>query len=1544
MNRASSAQRNSSAASSRRQSSHHHSGTGRKRLNRKILLILAALVVLVAVGLAGFLFRQHRRNPQIYIDKGDALFEAGEYQLARKQYEKAYYYDRQDTATMMRIVKTLLRIETETPAKAAQNAARAIGILRRITQMDPNDMAAQEMLLEMLYEHASTMGQERLLNELLKTATEFVKKNADNMLALRYKALAAIQLMKFKAYDDIEAHIGLADAQAALAEYPDDPELIRNISLWYSLRADQKKRSTTPEVVPEYQEKAESVLADYLKRHPDDLETQILLARTYFQNDRPEPSAQTIKAVEAKLLQGEHPELIPTVVDFILLTDREPTADLDGILYRGGLLRAEQLLREAYRLKPDDIEILVRLALVLKDKGNFDAAAELLTKAFGMKTANVAGAESLKYKVLQTTAGVELANRYVVMAETATDEAERAAYIKKARETVGKLIKEMKSTAVTDLLEGKILMLEGDFGKALSKFESSTRKFNNTNPEPIFLSAIILKRMGEIGAAEERLSVLAAAAKTPGQALRTYSELIDIYLTMNDIDRAEKAVYDLLRKVPDNNQALLLKSEILRRKASTPVQSDVDYFTEAEGMLKNMARSGDMQATSQLARLYYDADRKQEARALLEGAWEAQQKNDPVFQQLIWLDMQMGEKETALERIKQMMAKYPDDRRLQLMQTQVRDENMSAEAVEKFLLDDQESFASALTLYRFYTQRGQTEKAEEAFRKAASLEPNNLQIMAITFEKALEASDWDQASTLARRAAEVNADGAKGMFWQGRLEMAEEQYARAVSTLKLALAERPLFSDGWRLLGDAHRQNNDLLAAERAYQEALKIRPDHLGALYRLFLVHDMRGLYQIALGDLKRALEIAPDNQMVWDRYVSYLGRENPQEALKMRRERAEKYPDNMDNQREIAKLLVLLGQTEEAGKLFDQFLDADSDDFQSIADAAMFSLAQGDVEGGRAILEDYLNTHEDEVTALHWLVLARYLARANLTEPAISTYQKAISMEDPMLMPATRELADWYFQNKYFSLALALYQQAFEKSRSPRLWLRLIDTLIYAEKLDEAQRTLAAYVKENGHDGQSSLLECIIAIGNNDTKRAEEAAARAVSLAPNNPKAYLYRARLNFLKESKAFRMDTINDLTKALSLDPSLTSAREMLAKCYLEAEPQNLPGAVEQLKIILAQEPRYMPARLQLAEIYDMQGEKKVLTAFIDESINMFPLMGIWYRMRAQTNIAEGQPEKALEDLQRSFDLDREMQTLALLGQTLIAAGRPEAAVELFQKWSYDANQVPLLQIIYAGALSASGKPEEAGEAFDKTMQAILDTAPQRVDAVLQEARKSFSLQQLTDLTKGWVEGDSTGAIAYATGRMLLAENEVNEALMRLETAHRKLPATDPRRIHALHMLANAYQILHRYEQSAETYERILAVNDKDHIALNNCAYLYAEYVPNPEKAVKYAEMAVRNAPNDAEIRAMFMDTLGWAQYKAGQLDQARISLMQSIRNAPNSVQGRYHLAQVLFAKGMDREGRLEIRQLLQVAEQQGDTDMIARANQLLAEQDAKQEEQ
>lgn len=95
--------------------------------------------------------------------------------------------------------------------------------------------------------------------------------------------------------------------------------------------------------------------------------------------------------------------------------------------------------------------------------------------------------------------------------------------------------------------------------------------------------------------------------------------------------------------------------------------------------------------------------------------------------------------------------------------------------------------------------------------------------------------------------------------------------------------------------------------------------------------------------------------------------------------------------------------------------------------------------------------------------------------------------------------------------------------------------------------------------------------------------------------------------------------------------------------------------------------------------------------------------------------------------------------------------------------------------------------------------------------------------------------------------------------------------------------------------------------------NNLAWTYAEGNVKLDEAWKLAQKAVEDQPDEPH----WLDTLGWVQFKRGDLAGAIKTLKRVAESDPQANYAHYHLAEVLAAAKRDREALAAVRRALTI---------------------------
>jgi tetratricopeptide (TPR) repeat protein len=110
-------------------------------------------------------------------------------------------------------------------------------------------------------------------------------------------------------------------------------------------------------------------------------------------------------------------------------------------------------------------------------------------------------------------------------------------------------------------------------------------------------------------------------------------------------------------------------------------------------------------------------------------------------------------------------------------------------------------------------------------------------------------------------------------------------------------------------------------------------------------------------------------------------------------------------------------------------------------------------------------------------------------------------------------------------------------------------------------------------------------------------------------------------------------------------------------------------------------------------------------------------------------------------------------------------------------------------------------------------------------------------------------------------------------------------------------------LDRVDEATTTLRRLVELRPDDAQSLNALGYTLVDRTPNVEEGFRLIERAHNLAPSDPFI----LDSMGWALFRLGRLDEAEKYLARAFFERPDP-EIAAHLGEVLFARGQPQKAR------------------------------------
>ncbi len=553
--------------------------------------------------------------------------------------------------------------------------------------------------------------------------------------------------------------------------------------------------------------------------------------------------------------------------------------------------------------------------------------------------------------------------------------------------------------------------------------------------------------------------------------------LAEMYWKAQRIHDAVAEAQEILKRDPDNVQSRRLLGRIYLRSLgdvsvssgqSETVSRAIEQYREI-----NRLDPADSESALWLARLYRLKNEHDKAEQVLRSILKNDPENEPAVEQLTQLLMDQGKSPQAVTLL----------------------EGITTHSPTPVLLD---------LLGDAHTQAHELEKAEEAYRQAAELDPSEVSHQRGLGQTLLAEEKYSDALKVYEKLADVMPDDSDvylriAQIYRElhRLDKAEENLVKArqyaPGSLEVMYNEAMLyqaqgrFEDAIRVLSDAVTGIKGQPPAAASRRRSLAILYQQLGQLYR-----DTQN-YQAATYTFEELGHLGDEEDrrarmMIMD---TYRAAKDLPKALQTGKEALAKYPADPAIRTSHALLLGENGQTDEAVKILRTQLHGDAGDRETYLNIAQV------YERGRRYKEAEEAARAAEVlpgqareNEMVWFLLGAIYERQKFFDKAEEQFKKVLAVNPknaPVLNYYGYMLGDLGIR---LDEAEALVQQALKEDPFNGAYLDSLGWIYFKEsKFGPSESTLRKAVERERHDAtiHSHLGDLYAKTGRGDLAAAE-------------------------------------------------------------------------------------------------------------------------------------------------------------------------------------------------------------------------------------------------------------------------------------------------------------------------------------------------------------------------------------------------------------------------------------------------------------------------
>jgi putative PEP-CTERM system TPR-repeat lipoprotein len=488
-------------------------------------------------------------------------------------------------------------------------------------------------------------------------------------------------------------------------------------------------------------------------------------------------------------------------------------------------------------------------------------------------------------------------------------------------------------------------------------------------------------------------------------------------------------------------------------------------------------------------------------------------------------------------------------------------------------------------------------------------------------------------------------------------------------------------------------------AAHDALLKVLRVAPEHMPSVLLAGVVNLKLGSYYLAEHHFRHYLERNPEN--VYARKMlatALLGSGHGAEAVATL-EPALKNPQS--GAQKDPHLLALAGESymrtrdfDQATELFEQASALDPASSSLRTSLGLSRLEKGDT--ARALRELKVASEMDhesldaavalirtELRLLHIDAAAQAVQALEAVQPKNAVVHElkglvAIARRDPVKARASLQRA-LAIDPAYFAAAADLAQLALDENK-PALARRQMLDFQAANKTSVPAMTMLASLADLAHKPEESTrwLEQAVAVDANAvgpsvnliaqylrTNQAEKALNLARNLQvghPDNPDLLDLLGKSQLANGLQADALETYRKLSFALPR--SAQAQMQVAALCLVLNQPVQ---AEEALKTVLAIQPDFPSAQVELAELYVRKGSRDLALMVAEQLQRRHPEAAAGYQLQADVLMSKRQAAQALPLYERAFQLSPVNELAIKIDNALRQAGRHDEAARRLDRW-------------------------------------------------------------------------------------------------------------------------------------------------------------------------------------------------------------------------------------------------------------------------------------
>jgi tetratricopeptide (TPR) repeat protein len=1023
------------------------------------------------------------------------------------------------------------------------------------------------------------------------------------------------------------------------------------------------------------------------------------------------------------------------------------------------------------------------------------------------------------------------------------------------------------------------------------------------------------------------------------------SMLASLYIQIGKLDLARPEVDWLVARVPENPGLLQMELAALGPKPDPQAETD---------LLKKVPETTGQEIAFKI-NICSQLKNVPERDRLIEKLYNVVPDDASVALLFMKVQVTQGRNDDAIKVVKDALAKHPDNADLKIALIDLTQNNLAASYNAR--LEAIKAIKDPLRREPLWAQLcaefNRTDERIEHLQNAVAVLPDDVGLNQELFLTYIDVQRFADATAMLQHLSDINADQAHGQILRVKLALAQKDSATAVTIARQLVQDNADYWVSYEMLGEAYQQSGQFDLAAQQFVTVLDKQQTNVDALSRLISCEVALNKLAEARRYIAAARRMYPEDPAFIASQVNFEARfGNAEPLLPELAATVAKNPDVQRNYTLYAEALESAyrareekGQDAEAAELLKATLDTLKEANRRWPDDLKFAVNYAEA----------LRTGNDAKGTDDASKKAARDAKQKAAEDVILAAAARPRWKD---QPAAKEMVgNCYYGELKFKEAEPFFRDAVGLApNNVSLRVALAETLWHEGtpgSKEDAVRVMKPAI--NGQSGAFRLYDqYLVSLG-----RGQQAETETTNALALNPKSQELNDLLIDVYVLNGKRDQAIELARKVVADDPKNVYADFQLGKLMTAGPKPDLAEAAKDITIFRDAHPDSVEARVTLAQVYNMRGDRDRAIAETQVAARLAPedrrirlQLLADYLNTSPTRTAEAQQlvSELLAMPQFQHDPDFQRTAAILYAQDGDSAKALTAIADAVQNAPKDGPgrdlvmkdylRVLLLTKSYEKLLEESNKlladpktaagwvpwsyrgraKATAGDAagavgdFNTALdKAGVDTDPNaRLEAAMQ-IKEQIGLAKAVDLIKPRTANSIDWKLVLVS--LYIGDQDYNSALAYAEEAMKAKDQMSPdvqRSLIRIDASLCAGASPPRYDRAAELYREVLSGNPDDVESMNDLASVEDD---SPDKAnfsdaLIWSTKAFDIKAAQGAFNAKIYDTQGWTLILNGKVDAGMDVLHQAAERAelPDL---HYHLARGYLKKDRPEDAKREL---------------------------------